>query len=249
MREDDFKRMTTGGLPAFTPPPGYPRIKVVRSFDELAGTRFGDGVNALCWPRVLTGDFGEVVTRLGVGQGITPIDDARLAALALNDAGQMAREVLRHDLATLRAHELLPSLDCINGYLQEEETGPMRTDVQSFHVDSATVEADTYLCTYHGPASEGLRNDEALRRVAIPTTRAALLKEYGGADDAGFREFLNDHYYDLHYAALPQAEPFSFGVGHLWRIATEYPGSPVPPCIHRAPPTLPGQSPRLLLIS
>lgn len=241
--------MTTDGLPAFTPAPGYARIKVVRSFDELVGTRFADGVNALCWPRALAGDFGEIVTLLNVGKGITPIDDARLAELTLNDAGRTAREVLQHDLAMLRAHELLPSLDCINGYVQEPETGPMRTDVQSWHVDSATVEADTYLCTYHGPASEGLRNDEALRRVDIPATRATLLKEYGGDDDAGFREFLNDHYYDLHYTPFPQAQPFSFGLGHLWRIATEYPGCPVPPCIHRAPPTLPGQPPRLLLIS
>jgi hypothetical protein len=29
----------------------------------------------------------------------------------------------------------------------------------------------------------------------------------------------------------------------------EYDGSPVPPCIHRAPDTRPGDPPRLLLIS
>jgi hypothetical protein len=45
------------------------------------------------------------------------------------------------------------------------------------------------------------------------------------------------------------AQPFSFGLGHVWRIACEHPGSPVPPCIHRAPETAPGQPPRLLLIS
>ena len=61
--------------------------------------------------------------------------------------------------------------------------------------------------------------------------------------------YLNENFFDLHYAPLPQARPFSFGLGHLWRIATEHPGSPVPPCIHRAPATLPGQPPRLLLIS
>jgi hypothetical protein len=60
---------------------------------------------------------------------------------------------------------------------------------------------------------------------------------------------LQDRCYHLHYAAAPQARPFSFGTGNLWRIAVEYPGSPVPPCIHRAPPTHPGQAPRLLLIS
>ena len=83
----------------------------------------------------------------------------------------------------------------------------------------------------------------------IPDTRAELLKDYGGKDDDGFRTYLNENCYDLHYAALLHARSFSFGVGHLWRIAVDYPGSPVPPCIHRAPATLPGQPPRLLLIS
>jgi hypothetical protein len=109
--------------------------------------------------------------------------------------------------------------------------------------------ADTYLCSYTEAASEGLRNDEAVRHVDIPETRAQLLEEFGGEDDDAFLEFLNGNYYDLHYAPLPHAQPFSFGLGNLWRIAIEYPGSPVPPCIHRAPTTFPGQSPRLLLIS
>ena len=34
--------------------------------------------------------------------------------------------------------------------------------------------------------------------------------------------------YDLQYAPTPQAQPFSFGLGNLWRIAVEYPDSPVP---------------------
>ncbi|MFZ4765563.1 MAG: hypothetical protein ACOYMN_11465, partial [Roseimicrobium sp.] len=115
--------------------------------------------------------------------------------------------------------------------------------------DSATVAADTYLCTYHGRTSEGLRHEEALRRVDIPETRAALLALYGGEDDAGFRDYLHENCYDLHYAPLALAQPFAFGVGNLWRIAVEYPGSPVLPCLHRAPETRPGDAPRLLLIS
>lgn len=125
----------------------------------------------------------------------------------------------------------------------------MPVDVYSFHADSAPVAAETWLCTYAGAPSEGLRNDEALRRVDIPATRAELLRCFGGPDGDDFREFLRDHCYDLHYAPTANARPFSFGVGNLWRIAVEYPGSPVPPCIHRAPATLPGQPPRLLLIS
>lgn len=80
-------------------------------------------------------------------------------------------------------------------------------------------------------------------------TRAELLGIYGGADDDGFLEFLTDGYFDLHYAALPRANPFSFGMGNLWRIAVDWPESPVPPCIHRAPRILPGDPVRLLLIS
>ena len=67
-------------------------------------------------------------------------------------------------------------------------------------------------------------------------------------DDAGFRAHLHENCYDLHYAPAASARPWSFGTGNLWRIAVDWPGSPVPPCIHRAPVTLSGQ-PRLLLIS
>jgi hypothetical protein len=68
-------------------------------------------------------------------------------------------------------------------------------------------------------------------------------------DDAEFREALREHCFDLHYLPMPKAQPYSFGVGNLWRIAVDWPGSLVPPCIHRAPETLPGEPPRLLLIS
>jgi hypothetical protein len=105
------------------------------------------------------------------------------------------------------------------------------------------------LCTYHGQPSEGLINEHAQRLVEIPSVRADLLAMYGGPDDAGFQDFLSEHAYDLHYAALPQARPHLFGVGNLWRIATAYPGSPVLASIHRAPPAGPGDAPRLLLIS
>ena len=83
----------------------------------------------------------------------------------------------------------------------------------------------------------------------IPETRAELLRLFGGTNDDDFREHLREHCYDLHFAPVSSARPFSFGVGNLWRVAVDWPGSPVPPCIHRAPETLPGQPPRLLLIS
>jgi hypothetical protein len=235
--------------PAFTPPPGYSRIKAVSSFDELISTAFSDGVNALCWPRELPGDFCEIVERLGVGEGIVSLDDARLRSLELSDAGRIARDVLLRDQELLQGHDLSPNVDCIHSTARDLRGGPICTDVYSWHVDSADAEADTWLCTYLGATSEGLRNDQAVRRVDVPQTRTELLALYGGEDDDGFREFLTDNFYDLHYVPTPGARPFSFGIGYLWRIATEYPDSPVPPCIHRAPETSPDQPPRLLLIS
>ncbi len=227
----------------------YPRIKLVNSFQELVSTRFGDGINALCWPRTLPGDFSEVVQLLGRGEGIQDLDEACLNALQVTAAGRAAIDILLQDQRLLRKHGLAPVLNCIHGYSRDEDPAVVPTDVFSFHVDSAMVETDTYLCTYHGPSSEGLLNEEAQRRVDIPETRSELLKLFGGQDNDEFLEFLSENCYDLHYAPLPQAVPYSFGFGNLWRIAVDYPGSPVPPCIHRAPNTLPGDPPRLLLIS
>ena len=193
--------------------------------------------------------IAEVVALLSAGRGITSIDDARLAALDLSEAGRVAREVLLADQELLRELELAPVLDCIKGYVPATGEAVIPTHVQSWHVDSATAEADTWLCTYAGASTEGLRQEDALRRVEVAETRAALLQAYGGPDDADFLDYLEDHYYDLHYVARPQARPWSFGQGNLWRIACQYPGSPVPPCVHRAPATVPGQAPRLLLLS
>ncbi len=230
-------------------PPDYPRIRRVRSFEELVGARFEDGINALCWERTLPGDFGEVVEKLTVGEGITSIEDEQLLAMAVSSSGREAIEMLLADQRLLRAHDLAPALDCVRGHLRPAFSAPVATDVYSFHADSATVEADTYLCTYHGLSSEGLRNDEAVRKVDIPQIRTELLALFGGVDGPEFREYLNENCFDLHYAPLPDARTFVFGQGNLWRIAVDYPGSPVPPCIHRAPETLPGDATRLLLIS
>jgi len=153
------------------------------------------------------------------------------------------------DLRLLRDRGLAPELNCIHGYPRDEDDGPVRTDVFSFHADSAPIEADTYLCTYHGPASEGLRNDEGATPRDLPATRAALLKVYGGEDNADFREFLRENCYDLHYAPVPSARPFSFGLGHLWRIALDYPGTRCRRASTAHRTHSPGHPPRLLLIS
>ena len=225
------------------------RIGIVDSIEQLFATRFEGDINALCWPRQLPGDFQEIVDRLPAKQGITTIGDDDLAALTLTPAGCVAREVLLADQELLRGHGLAPILDCITNYPRDDTAGPIPTDVYSFHVDSATTEADTYLCTYIGCPSEGLPNEVAVRRIEVAETRARLLKVYGGPDDASFAAYLQEHCYDLHYWPLPDAKPYPFGIGNLWRIAIAYPDCPVLPCIHRAPLTPPGAAARLLLIS
>jgi hypothetical protein len=241
--------MTSLLAASFTPPAGYAGVRVVHSFQELVATPLSGGVNALCWPRTLAGDFSEIVARVGELDEITSLDEDDLRSLTLSPAGQCARDTLIEDLRLLRESGLAPSLDCIPAYPRDAVDELVPTDVYSFHADSATVLADTYLCSYTEAASEGLRNQDARCCVDMPEIRAELLKRYGGADDAGFREFLTEHFYDLHYEAVPGAQVFSFGLGNLWRISTACPDSVVPPCVHRAPTTEPGRPPRLLLIS
>lgn len=188
--------------------------------------------------------------------GILGLDAEFLESLELDAGGKTAVGVMLEDFRRLRELGLQPELNAIRAYPRDTAAelgeGGVRTDVYSWHADSATTEADTWLCTYFGACSEGLANEEARRVVDFPERRAALLREFGGEDAVEgeeFREFLNENCYDLHYLALPGASPIVFGVGNMWRIAVEYPGCPVPPCVHRAPETEPGDPPRLLLIS
>ena len=153
---------------AVTLPLGYSRIKTVGSLQELVTMPFTDGTNALCWPRILPGDFHEVVEALLTGEGIVPTDEEQLAGLPLSDAGKIARDILLADLASLRAYDLQPSLDCVRGSPRGEPEGLFHTDVYSWHVDTATVTADTYLCTYAGASSEGLPNEQASAAWTFP---------------------------------------------------------------------------------
>lgn len=230
-------------------PPRAPRthFETVADLETLVSTPFRGGVNALRWRRALPGDFAEVAAAIGEGEGIETLDAERLAGLALSAAGRVACEAMLSDLERLRAFGLAPELNCVHGYPEDEPDAIVCTDVHSFHVDSAPIETATWLCTYHGPTSQGLANEDAVRRVDMPETRAALLAAYGGPDDEGFRDFLGERCYDRHYVPRPDAVPFDFGLHHLFRIAVEFPGSAVAPCIHRAPRTRPGER-RLLLI-
>src|SRR6187431_1709290 len=145
-------------MPLFSSPADCLRIKQVADFSELISTPFVNGINALCWKRTLRGDFSEVVQRLeadhGLESGITALDADCLRQIGrsanISEAGRVAIEEMLADLQALQQHGLDPELNAVNGFLRDANPGPVRTDVGSFHVDSATVEADTWLCTYHG---------------------------------------------------------------------------------------------------
>jgi hypothetical protein len=226
-----------------------PCIRRVQSFEDLVATPLAGGVNAICWQRTLAGDFGEVVGQLESGEGVVALDEERLRSLPLGDAGRAAVAIILADLKRLRDRDLDPVLNCIHAYPRDEESEALPTDVYSFHADSAPVPAETWLCTYYGAPSEGLRNDEARRRIDVPEMRTALRQAFGEGSDDEFEAHLHASCQDLHYVPLPTARPYSFGLGNLWRIAVGWPGSPVLPCIHRAPATHPDEPPRLLLIS
>lgn len=230
-------------------PSDFPCVRIVNSFDELVTTRFAGAVNAICWPREVVGDYTEIDQRLPAIDDITSIDEEDLRGLNLSPSGALARDQLIRDQRLLTSHGLDPSLDIVPATEPDLQGAPIRTDVGDWHVDSATVEADTYLCSYLGASTEGIRNEDATCQIDVPTVREKLRQLYDGADDAKFRAHLSEHFYDLHYATPPDARIYSFGIGHLWRIATQYPGSPVPPCIHRAPAPTSDHSRRLLLIS
>ncbi|HRE80286.1 MAG TPA: hypothetical protein PLN52_04520 [Opitutaceae bacterium] len=236
-------------MPNLVPLEENKRIQRVPDFSQLISGEWRDGINARCWPRALVGDFAEVVAALEPGEGITTLTESSLLGLNLTPAGKMAVELMLGDYRLLQQLGRDPELNCIRSYPRDDDPEVIATDVYSYHADSAPTAADTFLCTYHGAPSEGLRNEDALRKIDDPALRKELLSRFGGDDNEDFHHFLKESCYDLHYAPLPHTRPWSFGIGNFWRICCDFPQSPVPPCIHRAPDNLPGDPPRLLLIA
>lgn len=222
------------------------QIHQVNSFEDLVNTPFRGSVNAICWTRTLAGDFAEIVGKLAQEGNITEVAPAALLALQLSEQGQLARNVLLHDLDLLRAHGASPVLNVIAYYEQDETLPFFPTDVYSWHVDRSPVPTDTFLCTYYGASSDILPNAQGVQKILVPEIRAQLRKLYDGPEE-GFEAFLEEHFFDLHYAALPGAQPVNAGLGNLWRLAVDHPGSEVLPCLHRAPRERKGER-RLLLI-
>jgi hypothetical protein len=218
----------------------------VTNFDTLVATPFEGAMNAICWTRTLTGDFAEIVNKITLSENILVLEPELLGELELSEQGQLARDILLHDLKLLTAHGAAPTLNLIRCYERDDAHPFFPVDVYSFHADRSPVPTATFLCTYYGAPSDILPNAEAQQKVLVPEIREQLKQLYSGPDE-GFETFLTDHFFDLHYQAAPGAQPVSLGNGHLWRLAIDHPKSKVLPCVHRAPMEKKGE-PRLLLI-
>jgi hypothetical protein len=167
-------------------------------------------------------------------------------ALQLSQQGNCAREIILKDLQALTDFGAAPVLNLLKYYERDTDFDFIATDVYSFHVDRSPIATDTFLCTYHGAASDIIANDQAVAKALITEIRAQLKAIHNGPE-AEFEDFLKENYFDLHYQAQPNATPINLGVGHLWRLAVDHPTQQVLPCIHRAPLEKDGEY-RLLLI-
>ncbi|HRH64679.1 MAG TPA: hypothetical protein PLU53_00125 [Bacteroidia bacterium] len=205
------------------------QIHRVTNFQDLVSTPFQGERNAICWTRTLAGDFTEIVEKIKLSGNIREIDEKELFELPLSEAGELAREIILSDFQALKAQGASPVLNLIRNYERDHSCPFFPTDVYSFHVDRSPVPTDTFLCTYYGESSELLPNSEAEQKVLVPEIRDELKKRYRGADEA-FESFLSEHFFDLHYRAKPQATPIRTGLGNLWRLAVDYPGSQALPC-------------------
>lgn len=210
------------------------QVGVVVSFSELVTASFQGNTNAFCWQRSLDGDFKEIVTQLRLKENITEVSSEDLLALQLSEKGSRARKIILNDLQLLTDFGASPSLNLLKRYERDDEFDFISTDVYSWHVDRSPVGTDTFLCTYHGAASDIVSNDQVIQKILIPEVREKL-KELHDGPEAEFEDFLKENYFDLHYEAKPNAEPVNLGLGHLWRLAVDHPGQKVLPCVHRAP--------------
>lgn len=222
------------------------QIGTVATFSELVQTEFKGKQNALCWYRNLDGDFKEIVRQLQLKEDITEVSPEDLLALQLSEMGNKARAIILEDLRVLTDFGASPSLNLLKCYERDDAFDFIATDVYSYHVDRSPIATDTFLCTYHGAASDIIANDQAEQKILIPEIRNKLKALHQGPEEE-FESFLKEYFFDLHYQAKPFAQAVNLGVGHLWRLAVDHPKQQVLPCIHRAPIENDGEY-RLLLI-
>lgn len=209
-------------------------IRTVATFSELVQTNFKGAINALCWYRNLEGDFKEIVDQLQLKENITEVEPEDLLVLQLSEEGNKARKIILNDLQLLTDFGASPVLNLLKCYERDAAFDFISTDVYSFHVDRSPIATDTFLCTYHGAASDIIPNAQAEQKVLIPEIRKKLAALHNGPSEE-FDDFLRENYFDLHYQAQPGAMSISLGLGNLWRLAVDHPNQQVLPCIHRAP--------------
>jgi len=222
------------------------QVKVVSNFQELVNSHFQGTMNALCWSRNLMGDFQEIVAKLKLKENITEVSVDDLLALQLSENGSLARDILLSDIQLLTDFGASPTLNLLKCYERDDELDFISTDVYSYHVDRSPIATDTFLCTYHGAASDIVPNDQVEQKILIPEIRSKLQELYDGPESE-FDAFLEEYFFDLHYQPKSNATPVNLGVGHLWRLAVDHPTQQVLPCVHRAPVEKDGEY-RLLLI-
>jgi hypothetical protein len=221
-------------------------IQPITNFNDLVATPFKDSENFLCWQRSLSGDYHEIIQQCISTENITIIDPEQLLNLNLSAAGQLARNIILNDFQLLTDYGAAPTLNIIKQYDRDSTENIFPTDVYSFHIDRSPVPVDTFLCTYYGATTEILPNAQSIQKIQIPEIRNQLKNNFQGTD-AAFEIYLTEHFYDLHYTALPNTQPIQIALGHICRLAVDHPGSPTLPCIHRAPLEIAGEY-RLLLI-
>jgi hypothetical protein len=226
--------------------PSDQQTLTVTNFNDLVNTPFQGSINAVCWKRLLQGDFSEIINSFSFDENMMEISPDELRELELTEQGNIAREILLADLKLLEEYGASPILNLIQNYERDDSLPFFQTDVYSFHVDRSPIATYTFLCTYHGESSEIVPNEQATQKILIPEVRAKLRKLFDGKD-ADFESFLTDHFFDLHYEAKPDAQLIRLGFGNIWRLAVDHPNNPVLPCLHRAPNEIDGQK-RLLLI-
>lgn len=153
---------------------GDSQIGVVSTFSELVNSDFEGERNALCWYRNLEGDFAAIVNQLQLKENITEVSPKDLLALQLSEKGNRAREIILEDLRLLSDFGASPSLNLLKCYERDDEFDFISTDVYSYHVDRSPIATDTFLCTYHGVASDIISNGQAEQKILIPEIRKKL---------------------------------------------------------------------------
>jgi len=169
------------------------QIGTVATFSELVQTEFKGKQNALCWYRNLEGDFKEIVSQLQLKEDITEVSPEDLLALQLSEMGNKARAIILEDLRVLTDFGASPSLNLLKCYERDDAFDFISTDVYSYHVDRSPIATDTFLCTYHGAASDIIANDQADQKILIPEIRNKLKALHQGPEEE-FESFLKEYF-------------------------------------------------------